>query len=207
MKRVPLFCSATMLLIGCGTALAGGGPLGIDHQLNRQDSGIWKRSTQNAVLGLAVSAEVAAALWEGGDSRLGKALWQSVDSTVLASATAGAGKLVFGRVRPTDTTDPNKWFQSGKNYSFPSGEVSAMAGMVTPFILEYRHDYPIVYALELLPAYEAVARLKVRAHWQSDVLAAWALGTAAGYYAHSRDMPFILGALPGGFMVGMRKKW
>lgn len=70
----------------------------------------------------------------------------------LASAAAGAGKLVFRRVRPTDTTDPNKWFQSGKNYSFPSGEVSAMAGMVTPFILEYRHDYPIVYALELLPA-------------------------------------------------------
>ena len=95
MQQVPLFCSEIMLLIGSGATLAGGGPLGIDHQLNMHDSGIWKRSTQNTVFGLAVTADVAAALWEGGDPRLGKTLWQSVDSTVLASAAAGAGKLVF----------------------------------------------------------------------------------------------------------------
>jgi membrane-associated phospholipid phosphatase len=205
MKPVRAF-SAAMLLIA-GPALGAGGPLGIDHQLNMHDSGIWKRSTQTTVLGLTVAADVAAAFWEGGESRLGKTLWQSIDSTVLAIAAADAGKLVFRRERPTETSDPNKWFQSGNHYSFPSAEVSAMAGLVTPFVMEYGHDYPAVYALELLPAYTAIARLRVRAHWQTDVLAGWALGTASGYYAHSRDSPFLLGALPGGVSVGFRKRW
>ena len=205
MKRVRVFSVAMLLM--AGPALGAGGPLGIDHQLNMHDSGIWKRSTQTTVLGLAVTADVAAAFWEGGQSRLGKTLWQSIDSMVLATVAADAGKLVFRRERPTETSDPNKWFQSGNHYSFPSGEVSAMAGIITPFVLEYGHDYPAVYALELLPAYTAIARLRVRAHWQTDVLAGWAVGTASGYYAHSRDSPFLLGALPGGVSVGFRKRW
>ena len=198
---------ALVLTIGPAAALAGGGPLGIDHRLNANYGGIWKRGTQNAVLGLAVTAEIAAALWEGGDSRLGRTLWQSVDSTVLATATADAGKLIFRRARPTETSDPNKWFQSGNHYSFPSGEVAALTGLVTPFVLEYGQDHPAVYALALLPAYGAAARLKTRAHWQSDVLASIALGAATGYYAHSRESPFILSTLPHGFMVGMRNNW
>src|SRR5471032_3295175 len=107
----PAYFSVLILLIGCGPALAGGGPLGIDHQLNMHDSGIWKRSTQTTVLGLAVTADVAAAFWEGGESRLGKTLWQSIDSMVLSTVAADAGKLVFRRERPTETSDPNKWFQ------------------------------------------------------------------------------------------------
>ncbi|MBS0338120.1 MAG: phosphatase PAP2 family protein [Proteobacteria bacterium] len=198
---------ALALLLGTGSALAAGGPLGIDHRLNMHDAGIWKRGTQNAVLGLAVTADIAAALYEGGDSRLGKTLWQSIDSTLLATAGSSAGKLLFRRERPGETSDPNKWFQSGKRYSFPSGEVSSLAGMVTPFVLEYGRDHPMVYALELLPAYDAIARVRTRGHWQTDVLAGWALGTAAGYYAHSRNTPFILSALPHGFMVGMKKNW
>ena len=67
--------------------------------------------------------------------------------------------------------------------------------------------YPAVYALELLPVYDAVARMKVQAHWQTDVLAGFAVGTAAGYYAHSRDEPFILNLLPHGFEVGVRYRW
>ncbi len=205
MKRACVFSAAMVAM--AGPAFGAGGPLGIDHQLNMHNSGIWKRSSQNVVLGLTVSADVAAALWEGGDSRLGKTLWQSIDSTVLSIAAADAGKLVFRRERPTETSDPNKWFQSGNHYSFPSAEVSAMAGIVTPFVMEYGRDHPAVYALELLPAYTAIARIRVRAHWQTDVLAGWAVGTASGYYAHSRDSPFILGALPSGVSVGYRKRW
>ena len=62
-----------------------------------------------------------------------------------------------------------------------------------------------MYALELLPAYDAIARMKVQGHWQTDVLAAWVLGTAAGYYAHNRESPFILGILPHGFTIGFKK--
>ena len=191
----------------CGNAFGAGGPLGIDHRVNMNTSGIWSRSAQTTVLGFAVTADVAAALWEGGESRLGRTLWQSIDSTVLATAAADAGKLVFRRERPTETSDPNKWFQHGNHFSFPSGEVSAITGLVTPFVIEYGRDHPAVYALELLPLYSAIGRVRARAHWQTDVLAGWAVGTASGYYAHTLDSPFILGVLPHGVSLGYRKSW
>ena len=31
---------------------------------------------------------------------------------------------------------------------------------VTPFVLEYGPEYPAVYALELLPLYDGIARVK-----------------------------------------------
>jgi len=188
-------------------AHAAGGPLGIDHRLSYDNSGIWKRSTQNGVLGLVVTGTVAAAFWEGGESRIGKTLWQSVDSVVFSTVATTSGKYLFTRARPTQTDDPNQWFKGGHHYSFPSGEVGAMSAVVTPFILEYHNDHPWVWALELLPAYDAVARMKVRAHWQTDVLAGFAIGTAVGYYAHTRDSPWLLGVLPHGVSVGFHEEW
>ena len=70
--------------------------------------------------------------------------------------------------------------------------MTAVTAIVTPFVLEYAHDYPAVYALELLPLYDAIARVKVHAHWQSDALAGFALGTGVAYFAHTRDSPIIL---------------
>ena len=71
---------------------------------------------------------------------------------------------------------------------------------------EYAHDHPWMLALEALPLYDGIARVKVQAHWQTDVLAGFAIGTAAGYYAHSRDNPFFLEVLPHGVGVGIRKQ-
>jgi membrane-associated phospholipid phosphatase len=101
----------------------------------------------------------------------------------------------------------NQWFHSGSDHSFPSGEVATLSAIVTPFVLEYGHEHPTVYALELLPIYDAIARVKIRGHWQTDVLAGFAVDSLAGYYAHSRDNPFILTALPQGFMVGWHRRW
>jgi undecaprenyl-diphosphatase len=53
-----------------------------------------------------------------------------------------------------------------------------------------------------LPLYDAVARLKVRGHWQSDVIVGAALGTGLGIWASHRQSPLILGWLPGGFRIG-----
>ncbi len=194
-------------LLVCTGAGAGGGPLGIDHRLSYDDSGIWKRTNQTALLDLLIVGELAGGVWEGGETRFGKTFWQSVDSSALAGITAQGMKFAFTRARPSQTDDPNQWFQGGSHYSFPSGEVAAVSAIVTPFVLEYRHEYPAVYALELLPIYDGIARMKVQAHWQTDVLAGFALGGLTGYYTHNRDSPFILSVLPHGFTIGMHKQF
>lgn len=188
-------------------AHAGGGFLGIDHRWNSDDSGIWNRNVQHAVLYSSVGVVVIGAVWEGGETRLGKTYWQSLDSTAIGSASAEALKHIFTRARPTQGNDPDAWFQGGSHYSFPSGEVTTVAAVITPFVFEYHEDYPAVYALELLPLYDGIARMKSQAHWQTDVLAGWALGTLTGWYAHSRDNPLILSVLPHGFMVGIKKSF
>jgi undecaprenyl-diphosphatase len=127
-----------------------------------------------------------------------------VDSSLISGAGYLALNNSLHRLRPSQTDDPNQWFKSG-GHSFPSGEVSAITSIITPFVLEYGRDSPAVYALTLLPLYDGVARMKSHGHWQTDVLASYALGTMAGYYAHSREQPFTVQVLPHGLTVGWRK--
>ena len=197
---------ACALMLGTGVSVAGG-PLGIDHRIAYDNSGIWNRSNQKFLQTATGVVVVAGALWDGDSDRLGRTFWQSVDSTVIGVGSATALKLVFSRARPTQTDDPNRWFQGRGHNSFPSGEVAEVTSAITPFILEYGRDYPAVYALELLPLYDAIARVKVRAHWQTDVLASFALGTAAGYYAHSRSSSISVGLLPGGLTIGWKARF
>ena len=82
----------------------------------------------------------------------------------------------FTRERPATTDNPSKWFAGGHNYSFPSGEAAWSASLVTPFVMEYAGDHPSAYGLLLLPLYVGVGRVKAQAHWQTDVLAGWAVG-------------------------------
>src|SRR5438094_3563349 len=89
-----------------GAAHAADGPLGIDHRSSDQPSAIWKRGGQIALQTIGTASTAGLALWEGGDSRLGRTAWQSVDSTVLAAVVANGLKPAFGRVRPRDTDDP-----------------------------------------------------------------------------------------------------
>jgi PAP2 superfamily len=194
-----------ILAVHAPVALAGGGPLGIDYRLSYDDSGIWARSNQNALINSMMAIVGVGALWEGGEDRLGKTFWQSVDAGVFSGVAATALKYVFSRERPSQTSDPNRWF-TGHGQSFPSGEVTTTSSLVTPFVLEYGRDHPAVYALELLPIYDGIARLKTRGHWQTDVLAGFALGTAAGYFLHRPGTPVILSVLPHGFEIGIRKE-
>ena len=189
------------------SALAAGGPLGIDQRLAYDDGGIWKRRNQLLLLDATALVLVAGALWEGDQSRLGHTYWQSLDSVVLGTASATALKLAFSRARPTQTDNPNQWFKGKGHNSFPSGEVAEITSAVTPLVLEYGAQHPAVYALELLPIYDAIARVKARAHWQSDVLASFALGTAVGYYAHARSGSLVVGVLPRGLSVGWRQQF
>ena len=186
-----------------GGAMASGGPLGIDHRLHYDNSGIWKRSNQKALMYGTIVTVAGGALAFGDNDKLGDTFWRSVDSLVIASVGAQAMKFTFQRKRPSQTSNPNEFFKGTGAQSFPSGEVAAISAAVTPFIVNYGDEHPAVYALALLPAYDAVARMKVHGHWQSDVLVGAALGTGIGIWSSRRKSPLILGWLPGGFQVGL----
>jgi membrane-associated phospholipid phosphatase len=204
LAQVVLALSIVMALSVRPSASIGGG---IDRVINFDQSGIWNRNVQKGIEYGSIAAELAGALWYGGDDRLGKTFWQSIDSSVLGGISSEAMKHIFTRSWPDQGGDPNQWFQGSGHYSFPSGEVTLVTAVVTPFMFEYGHDHPGVYALALLPAYDAIARVKSQAHWQTDVLASIGLGTVTGYLAHSRDSPLILGLLPQGFMVGLHTRF
>ncbi|MFC5434972.1 phosphatase PAP2 family protein [Rhodanobacter umsongensis] len=195
-----LFLFLLLVLVPVEAACAGGGPLGIDHRLHYDNSGIWKRSDQKVLLYGSIVTVGVGALAFGDHDELGDTFWRSVDAMVVTGVSTQALKYAFGRERPSQTSDPNRFFKHGQ--SFPSGEVAALSAAVTPFILTYGDDHPAVYALALLPAYDAVARMKVHAHWQSDVLVGAAVGAGIGVWASHRDSPLIVGWLPGGFSVG-----
>ncbi|MGN6739981.1 phosphatase PAP2 family protein [Dyella sp.] len=201
MRRLFVVLLSLATLVG-SNAYAAGGPFGIDHRLHYDNSGIWNRNNQKALLYGSILTVGVGALALGDDSKLGDTFWRSVDSMVITGVAATGMKYTFRRERPSQTASPNQWFKSSSAQSFPSGEVAAISAAVTPFIANYGQDHPAVYALVLLPAYDAVARMKVRGHWQSDVLVGAALGTGIGIWSARRHSPLILGWLPGGFQVG-----
>ncbi len=136
------------------SAIAGGGPLGIDHRIGFDDSGIWARRDQQALEVGVIAVELGGALWLGADDPFGRTLWQTVDASVASSITAQVAKYAFGRERPGQTDNPNEWFKGSCCQSFPSGEVTLQASFVTPIIVNYHAEHPWVWALEVLPLYD-----------------------------------------------------
>ena len=197
--------SITISIAAClmsGQVVAGGGLLGIDHRVAYDNAGIWNRNVQSGLLYGTVAGVGLGALAFGDQDRFGDTLWRSVDAMVLSGVTAQAMKYSFQRERPSQTSNPDLFFRGTHAQSFPSGEVTAISAAVTPFIAQYGDDHPAVYALALLPAYDAVARVKTRGHWQSDVVVGAAVGVGFGIYASRRNSPLILSWLPGGFQIG-----
>ncbi len=158
-------------------------------------------------MGALSVADLGGALWEGSESRLGKTEWQTIDSQIIAGGSAQGMKYIFTRVRPSNTDNPSEWFAGGHNYSFPSGEAAWSASLVTPFVLEYAGEHPSAYGLLLLPLYVGAGRVKAQAHWQTDVLAGWAVGGLSGWFAHSRETPFLVQVLPHGVFVGLKTRF
>ena len=207
-RKWSMMAALCAALASGGAARAGGGLLGLDHLVTPDEKGIWARNNQALLFDVMVAGEAGVALWEGGDTRLGRTAWRSIDATAVGGLTAQVMKYAFSRARPSESSSPDQWFQGSGHQSFPSGEVTVTSAIVTPLVLEYRHDQPAIYALELLPIYDAIARVRVHGHWQSDVLAGFALGTTAGYFAQQRTRtPLVLGMLPQGFYVGFRKEF
>jgi membrane-associated phospholipid phosphatase len=179
----------------------------IDREPSYSDSGAWNPSTYRTVSNALTVANLAGALWEGTDSRLGRTMWESAESQVLAEAVVLPAKRIFGRVRPVEGHDPCLWGKGGNARSFPSEEAAVAAALVTPYVLEYGRANPAVYGFLLLPAYVGAGRVKNQAHWQSDVVAGWAVGAAFGSWEHGRDRPLVFALLPGGAFVGLNKRF
>ncbi len=204
-SRIAIALVATMLSMPIAAQNCGWSR--IDHEISYNASGAWNPNVYRGVVGALTIAEIGGALWEGSETRFGKTMWQGIDSEIISGVTAQASKYVFTRVRPSTQNNPCLWFQGGHNYSFPSGEAAVAAGLVTPYVLEYAGDSPAAYALLLLPLYVGAGRIKNQAHWQTDVLAGWAVGGLSGWYAHSRDVPILIQLLPHGVAVGFSKQF
>lgn len=203
-----LLATACATLSPIRTAMAGGGPFGIDHKVRYDNSGVWKRTNQNIVYYGTILSVGAGALWLGDDGDgLGDTLWRSVDSMVVTAVSTQALKWTFQRERPSQTDSPNRWFKGLHAQSFPSGEVAAITSAVTPIIVRYGDEHPAVYALALLPAYDAVARVKTHGHWQSDVLVGAAIGAGIGIWAAHRQSPWVVSFMPHGVQIGFSKHW
>ncbi len=178
------------------------GPFGIDHLVPYDNHGIWKRQVQMGVEYTTLATVLGGAIALGDHNKLGDTFWRSLDAVAVSAAAAQVLKHTFQRERPSQTSNPDEFFQGFHDESFPSGEVTAISAAVTPFILRYGHGHPAVYALAALPLYDAMARVKVHGHWQSDVIAGAVLGTLVGVWATHRNHSLLVGWLPGGFSIG-----
>ena len=196
--------SLLALCAGLLPAAAHAGGSFIDHRLTKDTGGIYR--AQDAVpIGLALLAG-GCALWEGTEDKLGRTCWESGESIAIGGVSAEALQLITGRKSPADTEDSGHWF-SGSKGSFPSLHVTATTAAVTPVILQYVKDDPWVAGLALLPAYEMVARVKAREHWQTDVLAGALLGFGVGTYEYQHNSPFVFYLLPGGAFAGFNRRF
>lgn len=180
---------------------------GFDHELTLDTSGLYSRNLQTGVELGVIGIELAGAAWFGNDAALGHTFFQSIDSSAISALGATALKYAFARARPYQGNDPNLWFRGSCCQSFPSGEVTLQASFVTPFIVDYAKQTRWIWLLEILPVWDAYARLRSQAHWQSDVIAGWALGTAVGYWSTTRATPITVQMLPRGLSVGFSKKF
>jgi membrane-associated phospholipid phosphatase len=207
MRRVARIAGLLALTGLPPVSFGGGGPFGIDYELGRSDRGIWSRSAQAGLEDGVIALDLAGALWLGNDHAVGHTFWQSADSLAVTAVSVQVLKLAFSRARPTQGDNPNAWFQGHGHESFPSGEVAEQAAFVTPFVVDYGRTHPWVWALEALPVYDAVGRLKSQAHWQSDVIVAGLIGTGIGYWSTTRRTPLFVQILPRGVSVGLYKRF
>ena len=148
------------------------------------------------------------ALYEGSNSRLGKTAWKSLDAGVISAIFTISFKNMTKRYRPIWNDNPNLWrVMEDEEGSFPSQHVAGLTALITPFIMEYKKDYPLVHLLWALPIHQMIGRVKAQAHWQTDVLAGFGVGLISGLTAYYNDTPFILGITPKSISIGFKHKF
>ena len=197
--------AAAALLLSCRVAAAC--PNLIDCRGSGNEVGLWYIAHSPEFPAALIGATAVGALWDGSDTRMGRTLWQTLDASALSGIATLALKKTFQRDRPSQSDSPDHWFSGAGHQSFPSGDVSAVAAVVTPMIAEYHDDHPAVWALAALPVFDMAARIQVRAHWPTDVLAGAAVGVGSGLLVRRLKTPFFVMILPQGVTAGFRAEF
>ena len=177
----------------------------LDKKTALDDGGFW--GAHYDVPKYFTIATLGIAAYEGTESRIGLTAWKSLEAGLLSQGLAEVAKRATNRSRPRNWEgDPSKtWGEGGK--SFFSGHVSGMAALVTPFILEYKDEHPMIHSLWLFIPYQMIGRVKAQAHWQSDVIVGALVGIATGYWAHKRDYPLSLYFDKDKVVMGLKHKF
>jgi membrane-associated phospholipid phosphatase len=105
--------------------------------------------------------------------RQAAAAWMIVASSHLLSRNLMFwGKVLTGRLRPSEWHGGATWFQGGS--SFPSGHVVLFASLALPLAMVH----PRLRVLVIVPVFAGLARIMAHAHFASDVVGGFALCAA-----------------------------
>jgi membrane-associated phospholipid phosphatase len=114
--------------------------------------------------------------------------WNMVEAGGLSVVDSYALKIVAGRERPDQTSDPNKWRASGS--SFPSFHAAAAFAIGAVLAESGNDDYRFIrrfLGYGAIAGFTAFERLKHNAHWLSDDVAGAEIGGATAHFVLERD--------------------
>lgn len=114
--------------------------------------------------------------------------WNMVEAGGLSVVDSYALKIVAGRERPDQTSDPNNWRKSGS--SFPSIHAAAAFAIGTVLAESGNDDDRWIrrfLGYGAVAGFTAFERLKHNAHWLSDDVAGAEIGAATGHFVLARS--------------------
>jgi membrane-associated phospholipid phosphatase len=114
--------------------------------------------------------------------------WNMVEAGGLSVVDSYALKIVAGRERPDQTSDPNKWRASGS--SFPSFHAAAAFAVGAVLAESGNDDYRFIrrfLGYGAIAGFTAFERLKHNAHWLSDDVAGAEIGGATAHFVLERS--------------------
>ena len=171
-----------------------------DHRSAGSDdvARVFKHGGQPEVTFAVPGALIAAGLISGrkGVTHSGVRVLASV---VLAGVTTGGGKVVFGRLRPVESTSQYVFRPFSHHDSFPSGHATMAFALATSLADEIHRPWASVVLFAGATG-TAWSRLNDQRHWLSDVLAGATVGITAASFVEGRWRFFGLG--PPRFLVG-----
>jgi membrane-associated phospholipid phosphatase len=134
----------------------------------------------NAPYSIPAMAGIAGLTLVGNDRKLHDAAFTSLEAACANALIIGISKLMFGRNRPDAKKGAHDFSPFSFNQaSFPSGHASTAFALITPWV--YYYPGPLTYALLVIPASTALARVILDRHWATDVLTGSLIGILIGY--------------------------